>query len=112
MTKPLSERVAEFAGFDADLYSENSASWIFGAQAENTRLIPLITAMASEIERLREALGFYANKNNWCFYFGEAEISNHIDIDLRDIENDFGGKRARQALTTQTALDALLRGES
>lgn len=69
----------------------------------------LITAMADEIEMLREALGFYGDQRNWY-----ASSPGWDGGTANCIQNDMdatwsAGKRARQALSTPNALDALLK---
>lgn len=60
----------------------------------------IISALKRENEKLKEALGFYANKDNWVGSWGVyAEIN---DLDREEIKPPWadkcGGKRARQTL--------------
>ena len=62
----LKEKILKAAEFDVARACEASdacevPSMFFGQKIENSRLTPLITAMADRIEQLEAALGFYFN---------------------------------------------------
>ena len=99
MTKK--EKILKAAEFDksphkkSDFYGSLHAK---GAEQENVRLTPLITAMADRIEQLEAALGFYAqhpeDAGMWEEFVGQEDT----------------GDKARQALQPGE-LDKLLEGE-
>lgn len=110
------EQILKIAEFDEGLVISqsaphtkgNEAAWLYSirdAYAENSRLKPLITALAERVEMLEGALR--ANKKIWDFY-SEFETLDGVnsDEDLLHIAITL-----TNALTTPSALDALLKGE-
>lgn len=71
-------------------------------QLEMPELNEKITKLEAENLRLREALEFYADKNNWSFSYDMNGYEDHEQI-TNDSETlspymGYGGKRARKAL--------------
>lgn len=65
----------------------------------------ILLAFAKENSRLREALKFYANELNW-----DDRIVRENDAETTKLHDGCGGKRARQALTEPSEVDAILKG--
>lgn len=113
--------VAKFlynAGYDNDKPLNSSEEWcVRGAESQQKQMLPLIEALASEVERLRSELSFYADYMNYSI---DYDTSNHgfsrrcilySDIEEKNEATGLAGKRARQALSEPSPLDALLEGD-
>lgn len=61
-----------------------------------------IEKLKKENNKLKKALGFYADTNNWILPQGEIYIVSQINLKdverILDLDGDCGGKLARQTL--------------
>jgi hypothetical protein len=80
-----------------------SCGWDAENEAKATKAADTIERQAAEIERLRGALSFYAEPENWhgTYSVGHAPMNDDWDDDLQHPLYPDGklGKRARAALT-------------
>lgn len=107
------EQILKVAEFSEDAAIDNapdenmgytySIEFVDGAKWQNRRLMPLITAMADENERLRETIKSVTSLTMSWVIATETINCRHTYNDIRIL--------TQKALTTPTALDALLKGE-
>lgn len=115
MNKSLSERIRAIAEFNpTEAQTEGIASlrcgtlsplgfaYKQGAEWENDRLTPLITALAESCEALEEALHDIENKRGMCI-FGSAETAEDPEVAFRQGSAYSFGETAEMAAEALTA---------
>lgn len=109
----LTERIMEIAKLwqpHEEIYFSMPIEYWQAMQEENARLLPLIIAMAKELERKTAALEFYGDKNNWGTFpedFSSGTNALLKEYDKEHYSDVWVGARARQALSHSETLKLL-----
>lgn len=82
----------EWADFKAKIAGHTKGAW----DDASRELVATVPTLVAEVERLREALAFYADLDGYGYHAAATDYG--LSMELGDIIED-GGQRARAALT-------------
>lgn len=96
------DKILEAAAFREDIAL--TYAYQQGAKRENARLLPLITALADEVERLRGAL----EDIRWLGYPERMHLYSDPPPEMHRCSSCVSPETATKALTSPSRLDAFL----